>query len=141
MVTSFNNELMAIILESIHVGVLLVNADDHNILGVNSQAENLLGRSREELLQSKCDEQICNICTMIYSYDDAKEVIINRPDGSKKYIKLYVTEKFINASNIYIITLIDVTDNREVEELLIDSWGEAKTLLQQNILAINTNED
>lgn len=119
-----NEHRLKSILDSVQIGVFLINPDDHTILDANIAALKMVGASKEELIGEKCHERVCSAhadscpITVLHKNIDRSEHSIVRKDGSTIPILKTVVSAVLNGQTILIESFVDISDRIQAEEAL-----------------------
>jgi PAS domain S-box-containing protein len=107
------------ILDSIQVGILIIDKSTNQIIDVNKAASNLFGLGKYELIGTPVKEHLIYKNNGEYDPNDGSdELWLKKNDGT--LIPIIKTDAYINAANEeYIIkSFIDITERKKMEEAL-----------------------
>ena len=115
------------ILDSIHAGIVLVDAENHVIIDVNPEAAALIGSRKEQIVNQVCHKHICPaeigncpITDKGQEVDNAERVLITA-DGSSIPILKTVASITLNGRQHLLESFLDITQlkllQKELEHL------------------------
>ncbi len=127
-----NADFLQVVLESIQTALIIVDAESLEIVDVNSNAEKLTGRSRQELLGRKCVQLLsryvscpsqsgeCTSCP----YAEGKQMLnvedtLLRPDGRTVPVLRSVLPVTLKGRNHMVEIAFDLTEHKALEQQLI----------------------
>lgn len=143
-----NQERMSLIIDNINCGVVVIDANTHEIVDVNITALEIVQHKKEDLIGSKCHKFICPnevgscpITDLGQSIDTSERVII-RSDGTKVPILKSVEIVNLSGRELFIESFIDITDIKKTENELIDAKinAEAANRTKSEFLATMSHE-
>jgi len=125
-----------LLFDSIHVGILIVDAETRIVIDINPAAALMIGIRTEEIVGSPCNVY-CNClsedgkCPVIdLDIDIENELkVLNRKDGSRLDVLVSVTSSILNNRRFLIKSFVDVSScviNNE-------DWNVVEKLLNDNI--------
>ncbi len=110
------------ILDSIPVGIVVINEDNHTIADANKSALKLMGVSREQVLGGSCRDYICSLAEGICSMKDHKQqmgftelLLVNADGGQIPTLKSDIRIEHNNRRYL-VVSLIDITERKQAEE-------------------------
>ena len=118
------------ILDSLSVGIVIVDSADHLIVDANRKALNMLGTSLDQLVGRKCRDNIClaeeNQCPITdYGQEvDETEGIVVRNDGAEIPVLKSVTKARFGAKEYLIDSFVDISERVRAEEELRIAYDE-----------------
>lgn len=111
-----------IILNSILTGVIIIDAQTHKIVDLNTLAAELIGLPKEEIIDKLChrfvcpaEEGKCPISDLNQTIDQAERVLI-KGDGQEIEILKTVTPASWQGHSYYIESFIDITALKEAKK-------------------------
>lgn len=119
-----SEERIKIILDTLHAGMLLVDARTHIIADINSAAAEMFGAPKEEIIGRKCHQYICPaeegkcpISDLGLKIDNSERILLNR---QKKQIPVLknVTTLTLNGHPYLLESFVDITERKKVEQKL-----------------------
>lgn len=127
-----NAVLSEALLRCSQAGILIVDAASGLIVTANPAACIILGRKEEDLIGSKCHEWTCDgpecpllnadlsngidsACEDFFKGEDHKEMIIERDDGTKRYVIRHAFSFMWDDRRHIIESLVDITSQKETE--------------------------
>ena len=141
--------LATALFRSVSAGIVVVEDKTKTIIDVNPAALIMIGIERDDVIGKTCDQYLCaymcemcpvmcpNLVGEIGAVED-REVILHRKDGSVVYTLLTINSIILNGKRLFINSLIDITKQREAEELLKEHWNHAGRLLSDNIIKLKS---
>lgn len=121
---------------------MLVVAQDGGIVLVNTQAENLFGRPREELLEMKLTALV-GIETLAFpdAVPEPQESVISRADGTEVPVEIRLTAIQSTENVRWLASIVDITERKRTEEALrAQSEAEAANAAKDRFLAMLSHE-
>ena len=122
------------ILESLPVGVIVVDAETHAVLDVNSSASRLLGRRREDIVGNACHRFVCPsevgqcpITDRGQSVDNSERSVIHA-DGHLVPVMKTVTTVMLDGRRCLLESFIDISLRKRAEAALQDSEQRYRSL-------------
>lgn len=129
-------EHLQAILDSIQTGVLLIDAETHEIVETNPLACRLIGRDKEEIIGHICHEFVCPakkgkcpITDMGRQMDNSENVLLTSDKGTLSIIKTVVPVIFEGRRHL-LESFLDITERKKVEDELRDSQERYYTVLE-----------
>ena len=129
-------EHLQAILDSIQTGVLLIDAETHEIVETNPLACRLIGRDKEEIIGHTCHEFVCPakkgkcpITDMGRQMDNSENVLLTSDKGTLSIIKTVVPVIFEGRRHL-LESFLDITERKKVEDELRESQERYYTVLE-----------
>jgi|GEM_PF-1438258 len=129
-------EHLQAILDSIQTGVLLIDAETHEIVETNPLACRLIGRDKEEIIGHICHEFVCPakkgkcpITDMGRQMDNSENVLLTSDKGTLSIIKTVVPVVFEGRRHL-LESFLDITERKKVEDELRESQERYYTVLE-----------
>jgi|GEM_PF-2028808 len=119
-----NEHRLKLILDSVQIGVFLINPDDHSIVDANITALKMVGATEEELIGKQCHQCVCpaqvGSCpiTDLHQTVDSSERVLFKIDGSTIPILKTVVSTVLNGQNVLIESFVDISERKRAEEAL-----------------------
>jgi len=139
---SESQEYLQMLLWSIQVGIIVIDAETHMVIDVNPAALTLMGTTREELVDHSCHELICPaevgkcpITDLGNSFDNTERTLRTR-DGRTLSIIKYVVPIMLKGRNCLLETFIDNTARKQIEEELRQSTELITGILQASPVGV-----
>ncbi|MHC4557665.1 MAG: PAS domain S-box protein [Planctomycetota bacterium] len=117
-----SEERLRIILNSILTGVVLIDAESHEIIDANPLAAELIGLPKKEIVGNLCHEFICPavqgncpISDLGQTVDQSERMLL-RADGKKVPIIKTVTPTTWQGRKYFVESFIDITWRKKAEE-------------------------
>lgn len=115
---------LRVIFNAIQAGVLVINADTHEIVDVNPSAIEFIGSTREKILGSIChkfvcpaDKGKCPITDLGQTVDNSERVLINASGQNIPIVKTVKT-MIANGQKCLVESFLDITELKQVEQEL-----------------------
>lgn len=106
------------------IGILLIDAETHEIINANPALLQMSGYQREEVIGHSCHQLVCinekGNCPADKTEEgfDRSERVLLHADGHRVDVEKTVTKIFIEGRAVYLETLLDITDRLEAEKRL-----------------------
>ena len=126
------------ILDSIHSGVLVIDAKTHEIIEANPAAIAMIEASEDEIIGRVCHKFVCPTEMGSCPITDRGQVIDNSEcllltkDGKKKNILKTVEKVTLNKRECLLESFLDISDRITVEKKLQESENKFKTIINQS---------
>lgn len=126
------------ILDSLVVGVLIIDPETHVIIDANETAVKMIGVSRDEILGKECQNFLClndrGQCpvTDLNQVVDCSERSILKKDGTELPVLKSVKKVEINGRQLLVESFFDISELRRIREALEDSEKRNLTLTQES---------
>jgi PAS domain S-box-containing protein len=136
------NEIrLKVVLDTIQAGIVVIDPENHTIVGVNAAAGKMFGAPREEILGSVCHQYICPaeegqcpITDLAQDLDNAERELLTA-DGRKVPILKTVVSVTLAGREHLLESFLDITERKRAEEererligQLKEALAEVKTL-------------
>ena len=115
------------ILEAVQAGIVLIDAETHKIVDVNSVAAKLIGKPKEIIIGSVCHNYICPaevgrcpITDLRHIVDNSERVLINA-DGTRIPVIKTVVPIMLNGQRHILESFVDITEQKKLEKQLLQS--------------------
>lgn len=119
-----SEERACTILNSVHTGIIVVDALTHEIIDVNPIAAELIGLPGEQIIGQIChrflcpsEEGKCPISDLGHPVDNEERVLL-RADGSQIPILKTVTRVTLSGRDCLLECFVDISENKRVVEVL-----------------------
>jgi PAS domain S-box-containing protein len=132
------------ILDSLDVGVTIIDTDSHQITSINPKALALLRASEDQILGKVCHEYICPAergkCPIsdLGQTVDASERILLTADGGELPILKSVVQTQLGGHDCLVESFIDITDRKTAEEALKKAHDELELRVKQRTGELRT---
>ena len=119
-----SEEHLKTIMDAIHTGVMVIDAETHQILDINPFALQMIGAGREEVLEQPCEKYVCPPAGRTSSTPDddlsisIAELELQATDGKSHPILLTVVPVIKKGRRFLIQSFFDLTDRKRQEEEL-----------------------
>jgi PAS domain S-box-containing protein len=128
-----NEEHLKLLLNSISAGVVMIDAQTHEIVDCNCQAEKMLGMAKEKILRKIChrficpaDKGKCPISDLGQKLDMSERVLLKTEHDTIPILKTVTPITWCNHS-YYIESFIDITRLKKTEKALWTSEERFRT--------------
>ncbi|MBU2515789.1 response regulator [bacterium] len=120
------------ILDSLKMGIMVIDPQNHNIIDCNPEAAQLIGASKEEIIGRRCHRFVCQaeqnncpISDLRLSIDNSEQVLLT-VSGSEVPVLKTVVPILLKGQTHYLESFIDISRQKEVEQ--------EKTLLESQLI-------
>ncbi len=117
-------ERMKVLLNSLPVGVVLIDKETHKIVDTNSKALNLLKYEKGDLIGRKCKKILCgtdieqgNACDGGEKLEQSERILLRSDMAELPILKTHVTVK-LNGREHFLETFVDITEQKDAQEQL-----------------------
>lgn len=134
-----NEERLRTILNTLQAGVVIMDADSHEILDANPAALQMIGAERDRVVGAICHKYICPaeigrcpISDLGQQVHNANKVLL-RADGRQVEIIKTVIPTDLGGRNVFIESFVDISAHVAAEEALkrhVEELSEAKRRLE-----------
>ncbi len=113
-----------IILDSLHVGVLLIDPETHCIVDSNAYAAKMIGRPKEELIGHICHTYVCPVekgrcpITDLGMELQASECVVLTIDGETLPIHKTVTTIIHDGKELLLESFVDISEQKKTQKAL-----------------------
>ncbi|PKL69805.1 MAG: hypothetical protein CVV30_00035 [Methanomicrobiales archaeon HGW-Methanomicrobiales-1] len=132
-----SKEYLARIFSSIKSGILVIDAETHTIVSVNTAAAGMIGLDEEEIVGKVCQQYICPtqcgkcpITDLHLTVDNAERMLITA-DGRQIPIIKDVIPVTLNGRLCLVETFIDNTERKRAEQEILHKNNELTTTYEQ----------
>jgi len=115
------------ILDNVQTGILVIEPETKAIVDVNPAAAKMIGASKEQIIGSSCQQNICSaekgkcpITDLGQAVDNSEQLLI-RPDGERRNIIKTVVPATLGGRTYLLESFIDITERQKAEEALRQS--------------------
>lgn len=143
-----NENFLDTLLNSIHIGIIIVDPATHSVLDVNAYGLKMFGYKKEEMIGHTCHRFICSaeegFCpiTDLGGEVDFSEKVIRRSDNSELPILKSVIQTTKDGKPVLIESFTDISEIKKVENAIRESEQKLKLIfnsLDDVIYSINKN--
>lgn len=134
---SDNEQRLKLILNSVRIGIIIVDPTTHIIVDANDTAIEMIGAPREEIIGRKCHHCICPAdigkCPIIdlkQSIDNSERVML-RTDGSKIPVLKTVVSTVIDGQTRLIESFVDISERKKSEQELQKAHDELERRVEE----------
>ena len=127
------------LLEKLQAGVIIIDAETHNIVDINPMAVEMIGIQKENIIGKICHKLICTvekgkcpITDLRQKVDNSERVLINA-DGREITILKTVTPIILNDKQLLIESFVEVTRQKKIEEDLNQKIDELERYKQVTV--------
>ena len=132
-----SEERLRLILDSLPSGVLIIDAETHEVLGINPAALRMMGSTEKEIIGKPCynmicpsQEGTCPITDLDETLDSIERVLITK-DGSRKPVIKSVARISLNERPALVESFIDLTEQKKIERALHESREKYRMLVEE----------
>jgi PAS domain S-box-containing protein len=132
-----SKEYLARIFSSIKSGIMVIDAETHTIVNVNTAAAEMIGLDETEIIDKVCHQYICPtlcgkcpITDLHLTVDNAERMLITA-DGRQLPIIKDVVPVTLHGRECLVETFIDNTGRKHAEEALIQKKDELEAAYEQ----------
>jgi PAS domain S-box-containing protein len=115
------------IIDSLQIGILIIDAEDHRIVDANPMAVQMFGAPKERIIGEICHKYICpaekGCCpiTDLGETVDRSEKVLIKADGRKVPILKTVNTVVMDGREYMVESFIDITERKQLEAQLFQS--------------------
>ena len=131
-----SRQRLSAILDTVQVGILIIDAETHTIVDANPKAVEVIGGGGERIIGSVCHcficpEQVghCPITDLGQTIDNAERRLL-RANGESVTIVKTVARVMLNGREHLVESFLDITDRKRAEEELKKSEERFRDLLE-----------
>lgn len=112
------------VLNSALVGIVVIDAETHNILSINDKAKEMIGDTEEYIIGKVCNEYICPAekgncpITDLKMEINNQEKILLTSTGDSIHILKSVKKTEINGKKVYVESFVDISERKKAENEL-----------------------
>ena len=125
--SNLTGENFKVLCDNIQVGIVLIDAETHQIVGLNAKAEEMIGCEQSNILGNECHEFICPakhgqcpITDLGQDIDNAEKILITWR-GEKVPILKTVKKIVIDGHNYILDSFVDLTAHKVMQNALKES--------------------
>ncbi len=119
-----NHEILRLVLDSVHCGIIIIDPENHKILETNQAADKMIGLPLEEISGKECHQFVCQaqkgacpITDLGQSVDHKERILVNKDGDSIPVIKTVVPLVIMGKSYL-IESLTNISKQKKAEEEL-----------------------
>jgi len=138
-------EQWAEIWEGIQAGIVIIDAESHEIIAANPEARRLTGFTDEEMIGHSCHGFICPsakgrcpVSDLGLNVDRVEKVLLAKGGREIPVLKT-ISEMELGGRKLFIETFIDITPEREAERALIAYIREATLRIRNPVELVRDN--
>lgn len=115
---------LRVILNSVQTGIVIIDAETHQVIEVNEVVPHLCGRTREEFVGAQCKEVVCSVpgegC---FARDSSElpvrcECLLPTKDGQGISIIRHATVVTLNGRQCILESFLDITERKRAEQAI-----------------------
>ena len=143
-----NEQYLKLLLDSIHTGIVIIDAETHTIIEVNEYASKMFGVIKEEMIGKLCHQYICPaqmgscpITDLCHTVDLSEKVMIDSYNNLIPILKSVVKAVRFNRT-IFIESFTDISNLKTTEAALRASEDKLKVIFNSlNDVVYSLNKD
>jgi PAS domain S-box-containing protein len=127
---------LRLILDSIVAGIMIVDAQTHEIVDVNPVATRMIGLTQEEIVGRECfrftcptEKRKCPVTDLGQEIDHSERVLLTASGQEVPIIKSVATVEMQGRQHC-LETFVDITERKAAEEALRESEDQYRTLVE-----------
>jgi len=130
-----SEERLRVLLESVPTGIVVTDAETHEIVDANPAAIEMIGASLEQVIGSVCHNYICPAekgrcpITDLGQIVDKSERVLLTPGGESVPILKTVAPVTLNGRELLLESFVDITEHKQTERALRKSEGKYRVIL------------
>lgn len=139
-----SQEYLEAMWNAMDVGIMLVDAQTHEILRINPALLQISGQTEEYLLGKRChklvcpaEEHACPVGDLGLVVDRSERILIHK-DGHEVQVEKSVTPITLEGRRVYVETLVDITERKRAEAKL---WRLSTAIEQSPESVVITDPD
>ncbi len=121
----FTQNKLQTVMDTVHVGIIIIDALEHLIIEVNSEAQRMIGLAEEDIVGKICHEFICTalegqcpISDLGNDVDNTERVLITST-GEEVPILKTVTKIQINGRECFLESFVDISEQKKFEDNIL----------------------
>jgi len=134
-----NEERLKRILENLQAGIIIIDAETHNIVDTNPMAVEMIGIPKENIIGQTCHKFICQaekgkcpITDLRQKVDNSERKLISA-DGREITILKTVNPIMINNKHLLIESFVEITEQKKIERNLNEKIDELERYKQVTV--------
>ncbi|HTY15468.1 MAG TPA: PAS domain S-box protein [Methanoregulaceae archaeon] len=132
-----SEERLRLILDSLPSGVMIIDAETHNVIGINPAALRMMGHTEKEIIGKPCfrvicpnEEGACPITDLDETMDSIERTLVTK-NGMKKPVIKSVARITLNERPVLVESFIDLTEQKKIEKALHESREKYRMLVEE----------
>ncbi len=137
-----SQEYLQTLLMSVSVGILVIDAETHTIIDTNPAALDMIGTTRDQIINQSCHKVICPaevgrcpITDLGMQVDNAERTLLTA-DGRQLSIIKHVVPVMLHGRSCLLETFIDDTARVQMQEELRESQGRLSSILRASPVGV-----
>jgi PAS domain S-box-containing protein len=133
-----SKEYLQTLIQAIRVGIVVIDPETHTITDVNPAALELMGTTKDAVINQRCHKFICPaevgkcpITDLNHKVDNAERTLLT-PDGREISIIKYVVPVILHGKSCLLETFIDNRYRKQIELKLAESEEKYRTLTENS---------
>jgi PAS domain S-box-containing protein len=138
-------DFITAVLNSVTVGIVVVEAKEQKIIDTNSTALQILNLSNQDVIDKNYatifkDSDLEEFLLQKNSNFCEKEVVISKDEDHKVVIIKHIISAILNDRLCYVINFMDITKQKQTEKILLDSEQFNRAIIENSPIGISVRD-